>query len=333
MLKKIIAIFSIVFILLTSILSITVSAVEEPPEIDLNSFTREESNYTILPMGDGEINYYLFINDDSYNNIIHGATNYPIRGYLSSANIIVSVPDDVKNGGGVFSHYIRGYSTNGINENRQVAMYDGTQLYLQTFGENLDQHRLSIVQFNIQGNAVGVYNIGSSFTDGQDIALYMASDGTIAYWIYDLSTGNIISSNFINTISFYGFLFPSDYATSNEAYDQGFLDGTDVGYDVGYRDGVKSIDQDNIYNVGFNDGYELGIEEQYGDTDLYQLGYAHGQDTNNIVENAISGFFSSFGDFFAPFMSIGVGNLTIRTMLGFMCFAVIIIAILKIIRG
>lgn len=331
--KRIISIFSIVFILLTSILSISASANGEMPDVDLDSITREDIAYTILPMGNGEINYYLYINENSQNNIFYQATNYPIRGYKESANIIVSVPDEIRQDGGIMTHYISNYSTNGFTGTRQVAMLDGTQLYIATFGTNSDEHRVGFVQFDIRGNVVSLVYIGESFTNGQDIAVFMASDGTLGYWIYDLNTGNILDVGWIYNVSMYGFLFSADYGTNEEAYHEGYLEGRSDGYNIGYDAGVRSINRDYIYQEGYDDGYASGIEVNYADTDLYQLGYAHGQDTNGIVENAITGFFESFAEFFAPFMSIGVGNLNVRTLLGFMCFALIIVAILKIVRG
>ena len=93
----------------------------------------------------------------------------------------------------------------------------------------------------------------------------------------------------------------------------------------------------DAYNAGKEDGIEIGKNEAVKNFDTnyqnaYYQGLKDGQDTDDIVSNSISGFFRGMTSFFAPFLSIGIGSLTVYGMLGLAIITSIVIVILKVVR-
>lgn len=342
--KRIISIlFS--FIIVLSTLTIFIAAKENivtdqipsAPDIDIDSIIKPDTNFTILPNVDGESLYSIFVDSNNEVVISEGYTNYPIRGFT---NAITSILDaESRRTWGVFSHFIENYYMGSLTDTKVITLFDGSQFYLQAYGDSYQYRKLSFIQFDKNGYGVTITPIGVEFNEVQDIMIYMGSDGTIRYYIYNIQTGFIVSYGSINNVAFYGCLFynnsvPGD---SEAAYEEGYFDGYDQGrddgYSIGYRDGFESVNPDILYNEAYEAGYNYGLEVQFADTDLYALGFAKGQEVNTYVPNAIKGFFEGMQGFFAPFLSIGIGNLTLYTLLGFMLFGFVLMAIVKIIRG
>lgn len=332
------------FIIVLSTLTVFVAAEESStvqippsPDLDIDSIIKPNSNFSVLPNVDGESLYSIFVDPNNEVVISEGYTNYPIRGFTNS---ITSIPDeDSRRTWGVFSHFIENYYMGSLTSTKVVTLFDGSQFHLQSYGSSYQYRQLKYVQFDKSGGGITITNVGPEFNETQDIMIYMSSSATLDYYIYNVQTGIIDSYGTINNVTFYGSLFYNNSVPggSDTAYEEGYFDGyeqgRDDGYSIGYRDGYESVNPDTLYNEAYEAGYNAGLEVQYSDTDLYALGFAKGQEVNTYVPNAIKGFFEGMQGFFAPFLSIGIGNLTLYTLLGFMLFGFVLMAIVKIIRG
>lgn len=135
-----------------------------------------------------------------------------------------------------------------------------------------------------------------------------------------------------------------------KAYDQGITEGYDIGYEEGYQKGAEEGGNGDLYNNAYDKGYEdgvlMGVEagkelcrsdhpnlvdsEQL--KNYYNIGYLAGQDTNGIVNNGISGFFSGVTSFFEPFMTIGIGNLTVYSMIALAVIVALVVIIIKVVN-
>lgn len=86
-------------------------------------------------------------------------------------------------------------------------------------------------------------------------------------------------------------------------------------------------EDDGSYENGYDDGYEVG----------YRNGNVEGQKTadffDNGFDNLFEGLFDGFGSFIQPFLSLGWGALTIGSILGFLGVVVVVMMLIKIIRG
>ena len=137
-----------------------------------------------------------------------------------------------------------------------------------------------------------------------DFAIFMASDGHLYVGTFYSSTR--FTSVTPLTADLYGnIVIPSTYNATDQ-YENGY----NAGYDVGYKE-AASANTEQAYNKGF----------------------IAGQDTDSIVGNTINGFFDGLTNFFVPFLSMGIGSLTLYTLLGLMIVAAVVCIIIKIVRG
>lgn len=65
----------------------------------------------------------------------------------------------------------------------------------------------------------------------------------------------------------------------------------------------------------------------------YNAGIIKGQEDADIASGLLGGFFDGLSGFVSSFTSIGVGNLTIGSMLGIMVITLIVVIIVKVVRG
>ncbi len=189
-------------------------------------------------------------------------------------------------------------------------------------------------------------------------------------YLYDLPNNNELTYTLTYLLD-YGFvnLYYADFVVSDESYNQGYEAGYEAGYnegeEAGYSEGYQTghtagynegytagetAGQEAGYNqgytagesagyeIGYDEGYQAGLDQGTGSyNEGYQAGYAdgtiNGQNVDEIVNNGISGFFEGLSTFFSPFFSIGIGNLTVSTVLEVVIFAFFILLIVKIIRG
>lgn len=336
--KKIISfVFCFLILIITISTSVFAQDIPNAPDLEIEYNSKPDTVFSILPDTDGISLYSICVDETNEVVIQNHYTNYPVRGFT---NAIVSIPDaNARKTWGVFSHYIENYYMGSLTDTKVITLFDGSQFYLQAYGGAYQYRKLSLVQFDKNGYGVTITPIGVEFNEVQDIIIYMGSDGTLNYYIYNVQTGHIDSYGSINNVAFYGCLFYNDAipGDSESAYEEGYFEGYDQGrddgYSIGFRDGYESINPSIIYDEAYEAGYNYGLEVKYADTDLYALGFAKGQEVNSYVPNAIRGFFEGMQGFFAPFLSIGIGNLTLYTLLGFMLFGFVLMAIVKIIRG
>lgn len=140
-----------------------------------------------------------------------------------------------------------------------------------------------------------------------DFFVYVDRNGNFEVCYYSTSDLTIIrQSNDVLQANLSGAIFP-----------YGEIPGTDG--------------SDSSYQQGYDKGYQEGSEATY--SEAYNLGYARGQNTENIVGNALSGFFTGMQNFFFPFLQIGIGSFTLSNLLGIIATVFIVIIILKIVRG
>lgn len=78
-------------------------------------------------------------------------------------------------------------------------------------------------------------------------------------------------------------------------------------------------DAGEIYNEGYNNGYSKGLAE--------------GQEVSEALKDAPTNFFQGIVEFLDSFMEIGVGVLTIRSLLGLLFVSLLVVSILKVVRG
>lgn len=140
-------------------------------------------------------------------------------------------------------------------------------------------------------------------------------------------------------------------------HEEGYTQGLSEGYSIGFQTALKDTTYESAFNegsqygwdighkVGLNDGYKKGYTECeeyyktqyiYNSDDLenyYNIGYLAGQDTNQIVENGISGFFNSVTGFFDPVFSIGIGNITVLSLVGIAIIVCSALLIIKVVKG
>lgn len=88
---------------------------------------------------------------------------------------------------------------------------------------------------------------------------------------------------------------------------------------------------DNAYSEGLQTGLSQGRIEGYEDG--YEQGLADGSESENVLKNGFEGFFNGMANFMNVFMDVGIGELTIRNMVGLCVIAVLVIAVIKVVRG
>ena len=148
-------------------------------------------------------------------------------------------------------------------------------------------------------------------------------------------------------------MYPATLTLNNEYYNQGYNDGYEAGQEAGYNEGYtagETAGQEAGYNQGYtegesagyesgyDEGYQAGIEQGTGSyNEGYQAGFAdgtiNGQDFNDAFNTFFYSFFDGLSGFFAPILSLGVGNLTIGSIVGVIGFVVILVLIIRLIRG
>ena len=151
--------------------------------------------------------------------------------------------------------------------------------------------------------------------------------------------------------SFLPYITPLSYLDAfeqgyNDGYTQGNTDGIAAGTEIGYQNGYSQGNTDGIaagteigYQNGYTQGKTDGISEgtNIGYNNGYQGGYndgvIKGQTDSDIVEKGINGFFTGLTAFFAPFLTLGFGGITVASLLGLAVTVFIIILIYKLTRG
>lgn len=148
-------------------------------------------------------------------------------------------------------------------------------------------------------------------------------------------------------------MYPATLTLNNEYYNQGYEDGYQAGYEegetAGYNTGYEAGETSGYntgyeagetagYESGYDEGYQAGLEQGTGSyNEGYQAGFAdgtiNGQDFNDAFNTFFYSFFDGLSGFFAPILSLGVGNLTIGSIVGVIGFVVILVLIIRIIRG
>ena len=99
---------------------------------------------------------------------------------------------------------------------------------------------------------------------------------------------------------------------------------------------IESIRQEE-YAAGKADGIQEGIAQSAGqsvDAEYwYNAGFTAGQDTNGIVKEGIEGFWNAMGNFINPFLNIGIGSLTVRSLLAVLLLGGLSYIIIRLVKG
>lgn len=135
-------------------------------------------------------------------------------------------------------------------------------------------------------------------------------------WIFDyyLSTGLVQQDALLND---------SNDKFYNNGYNDGYVDGEKVGNEVGYKNG---------FDKGYIDGEKVGNETGYKNG--FQHGTVKGQNmTDFTFSDLFDGLFESFGEFIEPFMSMGINDITIGSVISLVGVSWLLMLIIKIIRG
>jgi hypothetical protein len=120
------------------------------------------------------------------------------------------------------------------------------------------------------------------------------------------------------------------YAGYNDGYDTGIDSGYQYGYDAGpiqgYQDGLNSgqnaLDTDT-YNQAYDSGYNTGYNE----------GVDYATDNNISILSVISLFFGVILSLFTWIAEIQILNISIATIIGSLAVGLVLIWVLKLIRG
>lgn len=96
---------------------------------------------------------------------------------------------------------------------------------------------------------------------------------------------------------------------------------------------AETITNVNIYAAPItNDGtYDEGYDNGYNDG--YDNGYDEAMNTADALGGAFEGFFNGMANFMDIFMDVGIGALTIRNMVGLCVIAVLVMVVIKVVRG
>ncbi len=107
-------------------------------------------------------------------------------------------------------------------------------------------------------------------------------------------------------------------------YQEGYIAGHEIGHTEGIFEGVEK---------GKTEGYENGYNEGY------RNGFCNGEikgqeaDVSEVLPKAFDGLFESANDFFSTFLSLGIGSVTIGSLLSVALVVCLVVLIIKIIRG
>ena len=221
------------------------------------------------------------------------------------------------------------------------------QDYIQRLRITYSGSNYNIINVTVESDVYDHLGYGStllfnSFNSEYDFMIYKydneSSDFTeYRYCYFDKTTGEVKGVGVNNDTLLFTSILPF-----NPYYEDNPSDHEDcIGYENGYNEGLQhanKLEYDKGYAQGVADTKD-GIHDgdyKYTEEDLkryYDIGYLAGQDTNGIVNDGISGFFSALGGFFEPFMTIGIGNLTVYSLLGLMIIACVVVVIIKIAKG
>ena len=127
--------------------------------------------------------------------------------------------------------------------------------------------------------------------------------------------------------------------TAGEAtgYQNGYTAGETAGYQNGYTAG-ETAGQEAGYNTGYEAGYNKGLEAGSGDYNAgfqagYNAGKIDGQDFNDAFNTFFYSFFDGLSGFFSPLLSLGVGNLTIGSIVGLIGVVILVVFMIKLVKG
>jgi hypothetical protein len=120
------------------------------------------------------------------------------------------------------------------------------------------------------------------------------------------------------------------YAGYNDGYDTGIDSGYEYGYDAGqiqgYQDGLNSGQNTlntDTYNQAYDSGYNTGYNE----------GVDYATDNNISILSVISLFFGVILSLFTWIAEIQILNISIATIIGSLAVGLVLIWVLKLIRG
>ena len=144
------------------------------------------------------------------------------------------------------------------------------------------------------------------------------------------------SQEFIDSIAlaFEGYLYWSDELQNNQAYVSSLALRILTGsiFDSITNDGLIASGADQAFDEGYDEGFEAG-KNSVDAQSIYNRGYADGQNVSQIVTGGINGFLTGFSGFIDPFLSLGFGNFTVRSVLGILLTFSLVMFIVKIVRG
>lgn len=247
--------------------------------------------------------------------------------------------------------------------NHVLTLRDGSRFVYTSNGSSFSLVYRCVYQNGLNNGANTDFTVINNQSSSLDFIFVVTSQGFIGYILFD-NTGNVYTTN-ITTVPFYTNVDPyyaeDEYENGYvDGYNTGFDEGYDSGYNRGYSSGVNSgelsgyekgyvaggNDATNRYNESFeeiiaeeridayNKGYEQAITDSSGDyINGFNAGVIKGQNDAKIPVVVIEGFWSSIRDFFSSFLSIGIGNLTLYSLLGVVVVVSLAILLVKLIRG
>ena len=141
---------------------------------------------------------------------------------------------------------------------------------------------------------------------------------------YPLQFSLITSVNGVNEQINYRFYEPTTQLT---CYIYGNY-SAQVEYDFTYV--LLGGDVEYLSSVNF---YIATLDSSFGYDSGYEDGYNDGMDTSEALGGAFEGFFNGMANFMDTFMDVGIGALTIRNMVGLCVIAVLVMVVIKVVRG
>lgn len=315
--KKKIAVFAVSFAILSCIFSIMVSA--ETGDV-----------MALLPTNDFEEVYVL---------LDENQRQFPIYGIRENISQYTDLSEWLPSDHVGLVEWIRGLNAvagTTINLN----LYDGTILSCTLTNDFAYSCTMTLI--NLSSGLTKQYTLFAGMAVDVEYLLVVQNDGYLGFMRYNKNTGEQLSSGTL-VYPMYGNVYIPDRIPDSSAIDQAYQDGFTDGFESGYAEGIKdgslaTYDEVVVYNRGYQDGYEKGVDDGFiiaissDGKAIYDKGVSDGQEQAQIIPKAIDGFFESMLKFFTPFLSIGVGNLTLYSMLGVLLVVGIVVVIIKITR-
>lgn len=324
--KKVIALIASIFIIALSIIPI-VGAVGDT-DIEVSA---------VIPSEDYEPVYdLLFAGGQSLPN----DNRYYIVGISDVAfENITSVPND--------SYGLKlflDFRYEDVETSETYDLYDGNQI----IASRVTSGRYASNLFLTNGSGdLFTYAIYANLQGIEDYMIVVTQDGRLGYLVYDIADLNVVSRGYVE-YPLYGNIVLHGQSTSGGGYtyDQ-LVQAKDQGYAEGYQKGANDqaqVFQNSLpsikseeYTKGFNEGKQAGIKEvSLADNQKeywYNVGYLAGQNTNYIVDEGITGFWDALEGFISPFLSIGIGSLTVGTVLAIVLICGLAFIIIRMTRG